>query len=94
MICYLSGIILGRRCFDAVVRPGGWRLSWFRVSAQSRDRVEQLAAVPNDADAQVLQVFSRQAQQNRVVDLVLAECCLIPFEVKAPQPTSEVHDSA
>jgi hypothetical protein len=32
--------------------------------------------------------------QNLVVDLVLAECRLVPFEAKAPRPTAEVHPNA
>jgi hypothetical protein len=32
--------------------------------------------------------------QNRFVDGVLAECRLILFEAKAPQPISEVHEDA
>jgi len=61
------------------------------VSAQSSDGIQQFAAVSYDIDAQVLQVFRRQARKNRFVDLVLAEGSLISFEAKAPQPTSEVH---
>ena len=36
----------------------------------------------------------RQIVQNRIVDGVLAECCLILFEAKVPQPTPEVHEDA
>ena len=70
--------------------------SCFRICAraQSSDGVEQLAAMPDDDDTQVLQVLRRQARQDRLVDCVLAECCLILFEAKAPQPTSKVHDGA
>ena len=63
------------------------------TSAQSRNGIEQLAAVANNTDTQVLQVLRRQVGQNRVVDLVLAECFLVPFEAKVPQPSSEVHDA-
>ena len=49
--------------------------------------------MPERRYAKLLQVLRRQARQDRVVNLVLAECGLIPFEAKAPQPTSEVHDS-
>jgi hypothetical protein len=61
-----------------------------RLSAQRGDSVEQLSAVPERRDAKFLQVLSRQARKNRLVDLVLAECRLIPFEAKAPQPTPDV----
>jgi hypothetical protein len=72
----------------------GWRRFWVRDSAQSSDSVEQLAAVPHNADAQVFQVLRRQVRQDRVVDLVLTEGRLVSFEAKAPQPTPEVHDDA
>ena len=46
------------------------------------------------SDTKILQVLGRQARQDRVVDLILAEYRLILFEAKAPQPTSNVHDGA
>ena len=45
-------------------------------------------------DAKLLEVLRRQARQNLLVDLVLAERGLIPFETKAPQPFSDVHGGA
>lgn len=45
-------------------------------------------------DAKLLEVLRRQARQNLLIDLVLAERGLIPFETKAPQPFSEVHGGA
>lgn len=45
-------------------------------------------------DAKLLKVLRRQARQNLLVDFVLAERGLIPFETKAPQPFSDVHGSA
>jgi hypothetical protein len=80
--CGVCAIIPGWRCFRA------------RVSALSGDGVEQLTAVPDNNYAKILQVLRRQARQDRVVDLVLAECRLVPFEAKAPQPTPEIHDGA
>jgi hypothetical protein len=68
-----------------------WRDFRARVSAQGGDGVEQLTAVSNNAYAEILQVLCRQARQDRLVDRILAECRLILSEVKAPQPTSEVH---
>jgi hypothetical protein len=50
--------------------------------------------VPNHADAQVLQVLRRQVGQDLLADLILAECRLILFEAKPPQPTSDVHGGA
>ena len=46
------------------------------------------------SDTKILQILGRQARQDRVVDLILAECRLILFEAKAPQPTSDVHGGA
>ena len=45
-------------------------------------------------DAKLLQVFSRQVRQNRVVDVVLAENSLVLSEAQAPQPDRDVHDEA
>ena len=87
----LGGVFRGRvDCRKSV----GWRRFRACISAQGSDSVEQLTAVPDNADAEVLQVLRRQARQDRLVNLVLAEYSLILFEAKAPQPTTEVHDSA
>jgi hypothetical protein len=48
--------------------------------------------MPDNSDTKVLQVLRCQAWQDRFVDLIFAECGLILFEAKLPQPTSEVHD--
>jgi hypothetical protein len=58
------------------------------------DSVEQLQPVSKCCDAKLFQVLVRQTRKNRLVYLVLAECCLILFEAKAPQPTRKVHDGA
>src|SRR5215471_18878173 len=50
--------------------------------------------MPNNTDAQVLQVFRRQARKNRLVYLVFAERCLVLPEAQAPQPDHDVHDGA
>src|SRR6266567_7721476 len=73
---------IGRRCFRA------------RVSAQGGDGVEQLAAMPDNTYAKILEVLRCQVRQDRVIDRVLAECSLILSEAKAPQPTSKVHGGA
>ena len=54
----------------------------------------KLAAVPDNSYAEVLQVLRRQAWQDGAIDLVLAECRLIPFEANPPQPSSDIHDGA
>ena len=48
----------------------------------------------NRTNADLLQVFLRQARKDPFVNLVLAEYPLVAFEAKAPQPISEVHDIA
>src|SRR5580693_1638005 len=68
----------------------GWRLFRVRITAQRSDGVEQRAAVPDKADAQILQVLRRQAWQDLLVDRIVAECSLILSEAEAPQPTVNV----
>jgi len=69
---------------------------YFRVciGAQSSDGVKKLSAMSDNTDAQILQVVCRQTRQDRLVDLIFAECRLILFETKAPQPTPDVHHRA
>ena len=62
--------------------------------AQRSDGIEELAAVSNNGDAEVLEVLRRQIGQNRLVYLILAECRLILPEAQAPQPNHDVHGSA
>ena len=50
--------------------------------------------MPNCCDAKLLEGLMRQARKNRLVYLVLAEGGLVAFETQAPQPPTEVHDSA
>src|SRR4029079_448360 len=84
----LGGVLGGFVGFESSVG----QLRWFtRLSAQGGDGVEQLAAMPDKSNTKILQVLRRQTRQDRVIDLVLAEGCLIMFEAKLPQPTSEVH---
>ena len=44
---------------------------------RGRDGIEQLATMPIDGDPQILHVLRGQAPQDRVIDLILPECCLI-----------------
>jgi hypothetical protein len=46
----------------------------------------------NNTNTKVLQVLGCQARQDRVVDFILAEHRLIPFEAEAPQPIPDIHD--
>src|ERR1700746_2613776 len=47
--------------------------------------------MPDRSDTKLLQVLRRQTREDGVVDVILAECRLILFEAKLPQPTSDVH---
>ena len=66
----------------------------FCTIAQHRDGVEQLAAMPDDRDAQIVDVLRRQARQDRFVDRVVAERSLVLVEAEASQPTPDVHVGA
>ena len=48
--------------------------------------------MPNRGDAKLLQGLVRQARENRLVYVILAECRLILPEAQAPQPDHNVHD--
>ena len=48
--------------------------------------------MPNILDAKVLQRPRASGSEDRLVDFVLAERRLIPFEAQAPQPTPDIHD--
>jgi hypothetical protein len=63
------------------------------IGAQGGDGAEELQAVTDCGDAKLLQGFVRQVRKDRLVDLILAEGRLVPFESQVPQPSSKVHDS-
>src|SRR5215475_2774022 len=48
--------------------------------------------MPECCDAKLLQVVVRQARENRLVYVILAECRLILPEAQAPQPDHDVHN--
>jgi hypothetical protein len=50
--------------------------------------------VPKRRDAKLFQVLVRQARENRLVYVVLAEDRLVLPEAQAPQPDHNVHDGA
>src|SRR5262249_41337526 len=64
------------------------------VFTQSRDGIQQLAAVAERGDAKLLEVLCRQVREDCLVNLILAEDCLVLPEAQAPQPDHDVHDSA
>ena len=45
-------------------------------------------------DTKLLQVLVRQARENRLVYVILAENRLVLAEAQAPQPDHDVHDGA
>ena len=61
---------------------------------QSSDGIQQLHTVPKRRDAKLLQVLVRQARENHLVYVILAEDRLILPEAKAPQPDHNIHDGA
>jgi len=72
---------------DAVV-------TWNDETSTAFDSIQQLHTVPNRGDAKLLQVLVRQARENRLVYVILAEDGLILPEAQAPQPDHDVHDGA
>src|SRR6476661_2246809 len=50
--------------------------------------------MPDDGDAQILQVLRRQLRQDLFADRIVAESGLVLFEAEAPQPDHDVHNSA
>ena len=50
--------------------------------------------MPKGRDAKLLQVLVRQARENRLVYVILAEDRLVLAEAQAPQPDHNVHDGA
>ena len=50
--------------------------------------------MPQGRNAKLLQVLRRQARQDRLVNVVLAECRLILPEAQAPQPDHDIHFGA
>ena len=78
----------GRSCyFERWVLPG-------RIAAQIGDSFQKHPAVTDWTYTYFLQVFLREAREDLLVYLVLAECRLISFEAQAPQPTSDIHGGA
>ena len=45
-------------------------------------------------DTQIFKSSAVKARQERFVNLIVAECRLIPFEAEAPQPSSNIHHRA
>ena len=86
-----SGWALG--ALDAVVASteGALPLASLRSAAMASS---SFTRCPSDGDAKLLQVLVRQARENRLVYVILAEDRLVLSEAKAPQPDHNVHEGA
>jgi hypothetical protein len=62
------------------------------ISTQRSNGIQQLHTVPKRRDTQLLQVLVRQARENRLIYVILAEDHLVLPEAQAPQPNHDVHD--
>src|SRR5580704_13072597 len=82
-----SGCVLG--ALDAVVAStvGALPLPSLRSAAMASSSL-----VSKRRDAKLLQVLVRQARENRLVYVILAEDRLVLSEAKAPQPDHDVHE--
>ena len=70
---------------------GGGRRRACCCGAEGSDRVEQPPAMPDQGDAEILQILGRQAWQDPLVDLVLAEDRHIALKAQILQPRRYVH---
>jgi hypothetical protein len=58
------------------------------ITAHHSDSIEQLEPMPGCGDAKLLQVLVRQARENRLVYVILAEDRLVLAEAQAPEPSA------
>jgi hypothetical protein len=70
----------GWRLFSRILGGAGAR------NAQQGDRVEQLAAITDQTNAELLQVFSAEPWQNVGLYGIGAKRLLVLIQAKAPQP--------
>jgi hypothetical protein len=80
----LAGLIRRGRCVN------GGRLA-ARVATRSGDGIQQLHPVPKRCDAKFLQVLVRQARENRLVYVILAEDRLVLPEASGGSGKPCVH---
>ena len=86
-----SGGALGALDVVAASTEGALPLASLRRAAMASS---SFTPVPECCDAKLLEVLVRQARENRLVYLILAECRLVLPEAQAPQPDHNVHDGA
>src|SRR6516225_7672021 len=84
-----SGRALGALDGVAASTEGCLPLASLRRTAMASNR---LHTVTKRGDSKLLQVLVRQARENRLVYVILAEDRLILPEANAPQPDHNVHD--
>jgi hypothetical protein len=65
-----------------------------RIGSQRSDSFQEHPAVTDRTNADFLQVLLREAREDPLAYLVLAECRLVSFEAKTPQPNRDVHVGA
>ena len=88
-------MVFGRGAFcTRGSRNIGGKVVVTHIGAQRSDGFEKDAAVADRTNANFLQVLLREARKDPLIYLILAECRLILFEAKPPQPTSDVHGGA
>jgi hypothetical protein len=58
---------------------------------QGHDRVEQFAAMPDQLDAEILQVLCGQRREHRPVNRVGPEDRFVLFEPHLTEPGSDIH---
>ena len=59
--------------------------------ARRSDRLEQLTAVADRGDAEVLEVLSRQTRQHSAIDVVVAEYRFVLSEPAPARPPRDIH---
>ena len=66
---------------------------WSDIATQSRDGIEQFAAMTDRSNSECDQIIGRQAGHNRGVDIVVAEGGRVTLETQAAQPHCDVHQA-
>ena len=86
-----SGEVLGALEAVATSAEGALPLASLRRAAMASS---SFTRCPNDATPSSFRSLVRQARENRLVYVILAEDRLVLTEAQAPQPDHNVHDGA
>jgi hypothetical protein len=62
-----------------------------RFDPEQGNSVEQPPAMPDQGDAEILQILGGQARKNPFVDFIRPERRLVLLEPKRPQPFPDIH---